>query len=137
MGQTISFSSYFELLIGFLQKINLFHMFSFFYLSLFVQFLFSGFSIRFCFFQLSFQITLIFFELNQLNNKKQESSLRIPLSHFDVHALFVPIQICLVQPSTLFAYRTLHYFHTMFDRHVESFVIHRVRVEEASHAQHS
>ncbi len=51
--------------------------------------------------------------------------------------LFVLIQIFLVQPLMLYAYQMLHYFHTVFDKHVKSFVIHLVHVEEVNHVQHN
>ena len=55
-----------ELLIGLLQKVDLFHVLSFFDLPLFVQFLLGGFGVRLRLFQLPFKVTFIFFELNQL-----------------------------------------------------------------------
>lgn len=53
-----------QLLIGFLQEINFFHVLSLFHLTLFVEFLLCRIRIGLGFSQLSFEITFIFFELN-------------------------------------------------------------------------
>ena len=102
-------------------------------LTLFVEFLLCRIGIGLGFSQLSFEIALIFFQLNQL----EMISTVVWDDPHDLNELSSPILICLVQPSTLFAYRMRHCFRRASDTPAVSFAIHREHAREANPVRHS